>query len=157
MEQTDDDRSRRSLGRSRRTAATRSRRPTVERGCASNWRPSHRGRNGWWPQGEEDDGPGCPATLRRKGGSREPTTDHARRLSGDVVEELAETGNFDVAKMMGMPALKRDGKMFGGYADGMSLVKLPDRLDPEGIPSPLDIAPGAPAPDRVELLRQMGG
>jgi TfoX/Sxy family transcriptional regulator of competence genes len=57
-------------------------------------------------------------------------TDDPRHLYDTAVDELANTVDFDVTKMMGMPALKRNGKMFAGYRDGMLVVKLGrDRVD----------------------------
>jgi|SRR6266404_4759270 len=69
-------------------------------------------------------------------------TEHPRRLYDDVIDELAQTLDFDLTKMMGMPALKREGKMFGGYADGMLVVKLGrnrvDDLVENGLARPFD-------------------
>ena len=57
-------------------------------------------------------------------------TDDPRDHYDTAVDELAKTVDFDVTKMMGMPALKRNGKMFGGYAEGMLVVRLGrDRVD----------------------------
>jgi TfoX/Sxy family transcriptional regulator of competence genes len=41
-----------------------------------------------------------------------------------VVHELLADPEVSEAKMMGMPALKRGGKMFGGFYDGALVVKL---------------------------------
>jgi TfoX/Sxy family transcriptional regulator of competence genes len=59
-----------------------------------------------------------------------------------VVHELLADPEVSEAKMMGMPALKRGAKMFGGFYDGALVVKLGrarvDELIAAGRAAPFD-------------------
>ena len=51
----------------------------------------------------------------------------ARECYDELVDDLcARSDDVEQAKMMGMPCVKRGGKMIAGFTDGAMVFKLPD-------------------------------